>query len=109
MMRKKTRVSLVSLGVTKVILLLQAPSLLPAVELSELSGDWTFAELSTPTDLRETFYRPDTDTIRIGEDSGEFARPGEFLSDAFYPDPVLAETISFSLSDTGVVTGGETG
>lgn len=89
------------------VLSLAAP--LRAVELADLAGDWTLAEFRSPTALREIFYNQDTDTSRTGDDSLDFAAPGEILTYAFYPSPLLTETRSFNLSPTGQVTGNESG
>ena len=89
------------------ILATSAP--LNAVELTDLAGDWTLSELSTPTRLRETFYNVVTMTYRHGENSSVFAQTNEILVDAQYFDPLFTATRTFSLSPTGAVTGGETG
>jgi hypothetical protein len=80
-----------------------------AVELTDLAGDWTLAEFTTPSRLRETFYNFETDTIRIGENSQETGLPNEILVDAFYPAPASATLRSFLLGPSGVASGGESG
>ena len=80
-----------------------------AAELADLAGDWTLSELLGPTRLRETFYNPDTDTSRDGDDSLDFAAAGEILVNAYYPNEFLTETRDFNISPTGVVSGGENG
>lgn len=79
------------------------------VELTDLAGDWTLADLNTPSRLRETFYNTETMTSRTGADSSDFAKENEILTDAFYPDPLNTDTRSFSISPDGVFSGDENG
>ena len=91
------------------ITVLAIPCSVQAVELADLAGDWTLADFTTPSRLREIFYNTETETSRTGRNSSDFARANEILTDAFYPDPLSTEIRTFSLSAGGVVTGQETG
>ena len=88
-------------------LTLAAP--LPAVELSDLAGDWSVADMTTPTRLREVYYHTINTTTRTSYDSSDFAGTNEVLSNAFYPVPVSVDTRIFALSASGTATGEETG
>ena len=70
--------------------LLSLATPLSAVELTDLVGDWTLAGIESPTGLRENYFN-------------------EVLTDAFYPDPLLTETRSFSIAANGAVSGSEVG
>jgi len=87
---------------------LPLPSL-QAVELADLVGDWTIADLQTPTRLVETFYNTNTTEVRLGTDSSDFAQVGEILVDAQYFDPALTEIRTFSVAAGGAVSGDEVG
>ena len=82
---------------------------LSAVELTDLAGDWTLADFTTPSRLRETFYNTVTETSRTGANSSDFAKANEILVDAFYPDPLSTKTRTFAMSPSGTLTGGESG
>ena len=84
-------------------------STLYAVELADLAGDWNLTELQTPSRLREQYQNTETGAFRTTFDSSGVAGEDEVLHDVFYPDPALVGQRSLSISDTGVVTGDETG
>ena len=88
-------------------LLLASPA--TGVELTDLAGDWTLAELNAPSRLRETFYNTETMTSRTGANSSDFAKVNEILTDAFYPAPLSTFSRSFSISTDGAVSGDENG
>ncbi len=84
-------------------------SSLGAAEIGDLTGNWTLAEFSGPTRLRKVFVDTATTTVRTTENSNEFARPGEEIVDAWYPDPVVAASREFAIDAGGGVSGGESG
>ena len=88
---------------------LTVPVPLNAAEFADLAGDWTLGEILSPTRLRETFFNPDTEAYRDGDDSLDLAADGEILVGAYYTNEFLTETRSFSISPTGAVSGGENG
>lgn len=89
--------------------ILGLPASLSAVEMGDLAGNWTLAELSGPTRLRKVFVDTVTTAVRTTENSQEFAQPGEEIVDAWYPDPVVAASREFAIDAGGGVTGGESG
>lgn len=86
------------------------PSLGFAVEVGLFEGDWSLAKWSSPTRLREAYENPTTGAAYTTEDSRDDDVPaGMNLVDAWYSDPVRAQTQDFAISSTGQVTGDETG
>ena len=81
----------------------------PGVELGQLAGQWSLAEFTSPTSLRESYYNPETMVTRILEDSSGVAGENEILVDAFYPQPSATGTRIFEISNSGAVTGEEVG
>lgn len=99
------------LNVRGIILSLSWPLVgsLGAVELADLAGDWTLGELDAPTRLREIYYNDLSMTSRTSENSQDFAKENEFITFAYYPDPLLTGIRNFSVSPTGTVSGSENG
>ncbi len=96
-------------GLRQAALLVAGIGPLTAVDLGDLTGDWSLAELRSPSRLREVYYDVVSTATRTSEDSSDFANVDEILIDAFYPDPLATETRSFSIGAGGTVSGGETG
>jgi len=80
-----------------------------AVELSELVGEWSLAEINSPSRLIETYLDNETMEIRFSENSQEAAGEGELLTDINYPDPLVASTRAFSVAADGQLSGDEMG
>lgn len=80
------------------------------MEVGNLQGDWSLANWSSPTRLREVYRNPDTGATYTTVNSNDSNVPdGMILVDAWYSDPVRAQTRDFSLSASGQVTGDESG
>lgn len=90
-------------------LLLATALPLPAVEFTDLAGDWSIADLCVPAALQEEYYDIVTTSTRLAPNS--CATPGinEILQDVYYAEAHATELRSMSFSPTGAVTGQETG
>jgi len=88
-------------------LLLATPA--TGVELTALSGDWTLAELNTPSRLRESFRNTETMATRLGVNSQDTAKENEILVNATYPVPFSTAARNFSIGGDGLVSGDENG
>jgi hypothetical protein len=86
-------------GSTSSDLLSQAPS---------VDGDWHASGLSAPTRLRESYYNANTDSIRFGENSLDFAQFGEQLVDLFLSSKGEITDLNLNFN-SGAVTGDTTG